>query len=480
MHRPLRSLIWVLGSVGAFAACNGAGLSAGGDGTNDPTQATSPTDDSDSGAPRPPCATNGECASGSCSNNRCDAPPSTGDSGTPPPPACGKATGTICKLGMTCASNDDCVSGLCGTDGANKNKCVSAKSCTGGLGADVKGCTSGTEDCCESIAVPGGAFTNYDNSGSASAATVAAFKLDKFEITVGRLRAFYKAMNGALRDHPPAPGAGKHPKFPNSGWRASFNVRLPNSWTEINNRMLGECAVGGDPNAWGAPTWSETAGANEDKPANCVDWYTLSAFCAWDGGRLPTDAEWSYVAFSGSEQRAYPWGNDVAAFGSHHDIVATSFNAPGETYGHYTEGPEFRQVNDGPLHIAHVGTKTARSKWGHSDMGGNVIEFTSEMAHPIGSTCDNCANFAYPDPPQGTPVQPLKWQPLDANGNPPPSDTATDFDDSRAIQDGKRLARGGSWQGEFEGHWLANVKNRHWYPLWRTYSALGARCARDL
>lgn len=463
--------------MGAVAACSSAGTNAA-DGTGATTDPSSPAAE-DPSAPRPPCTGDDECASGKCSENLCEPIPGSGDAGGPPPTPCGAAEGTKCELGRACATNADCASALCGTLGPNKNKCVSAKSCTGAPGADRK-CNEGKDDCCESIAVPGGAYTNRDNSGSPSAAVVAPFKLDKFEITVGRMRAFFEAVGGNVRGAAPAPGAGAHPLIAGSGWRDTWNVRLPGSWAEINARLTGECAVGGNNAAWGAATWTPEPGANEDKPINCIDWYTLFAFAVWDGGRLPTDAEWSYVAYSGAEDRAFPWGNDAASYATHKDIVATSFTAPGESYGHYTEGGEFRAIDDGPKHIARVGIKTARSKWGHADMGGNVIEFVLDVARPIPSACDNCANVAFPDPPQGAFYQPMKWQPLDAEGNPPPSDTADDFADARAVQDGKRLARGGSWQGEFEGHWLANVKNRHWYPLWRTYSALGARLARDL
>jgi formylglycine-generating enzyme required for sulfatase activity len=480
MTRRLRSLIWILGSVAGVGACSSARSGSGGTGaTTDPTLTTPPGGDVDGGAPRPPCTKNDECASGSCSHNRCAAPAGSGGDPSPPPPKpCGVASGTKCALDRDCASNADCTSNLCGTAGPSTGKCVSAKSCTGGPGANTK-CNDGNDDCCESIAVPGGSFTNYDRT-AASAATVAPFKLDKFEITVGRMRAYYTALGGNPRGNPPAPGAGAHPLIPNSGWRATWNVRLPGSWVEINARHAGECAVGGNNAQWGAATWTPEPGSNEEKPINCIDWYTLFAFAIWDGGRLATDAEWSFVAYSGSEQRTFPWGNDVAAFDTHRAVLVTSFLVTGTTFGRYTEGPEYRVVDEGPRHIAQVGTKTERSKWGHADLGGNVLEYVLDVARSLPASCVNCANVAFPDPPQGPPVQPLRWQPLDANGNPPPGDGPDDFADARAVQDGKRFARGGSWMGEYEGHYLPNKTNRFWAPVWRTYGALGGRVARGL
>lgn len=50
----------------------------------------------------------------------------------------------------------------------------------------------------------------------------------------------------------------------------------------------------------------------ETDPMNCVSWNQANAFCAWVGGRLPTDYEWEYAAKGGGNRR-YPWGNEDLA-----------------------------------------------------------------------------------------------------------------------------------------------------------------------
>jgi hypothetical protein len=53
--------------------------------------------------------------------------------------------------------------------------------------------------------------------------------------------------------------------------------------------------------------------AHANLPMNCMNWYEAFAFCAWDGGRLPTEAEWNYAAAGGDQQRAYPWSSPPGA-----------------------------------------------------------------------------------------------------------------------------------------------------------------------
>lgn len=215
----------------------------------------------------------------------------------------------------------------------------------------------GKEDCCAALPIHGGQFDRLNDAKVH--ATVADFHLDKFEVTVGRFRQFYESYPG---DKPVA-GAGKHPLIDDSGWNAAWDAKLPKSQLELGAML--KC----DENF---RTWTDKAGANESMPISCVTWYAAFAFCAWDGGRLPTEVEWNYAAAGGSEQRIYPWG-DATADESHVILDCQT---------------------DGPSCIFPAGSKPlGNGKWGHADLSGSMAEWTLDYHGELPSPCATCANL---------------------------------------------------------------------------------------
>jgi formylglycine-generating enzyme len=153
--------------------------------------------------------------------------------------------------------------------------------------------TCGKGDCCGSSEVSGGTF-NRSNDAS-TPAVVSNFRLDDFEITVGRFRRFVEHYAE------PAAGSGKNANdAQDDGWSAAWSAELPTDANAL--RAAVECDAD-------LHTWTEQPDAGEGRPMNCITWFEAQAFCIWDGGRLPTEAEWNYAAANGSEQRLYPWSD---------------------------------------------------------------------------------------------------------------------------------------------------------------------------
>ncbi|HEY5951509.1 MAG TPA: SUMF1/EgtB/PvdO family nonheme iron enzyme, partial [Kofleriaceae bacterium] len=230
---------------------------------------------------------------------------------------------------------------------------------------------AGNANCCESSVVPGNAvgatlagglfYRTYDMGSdnrftfnATTAATVSDFRLDTYEITVGRFRAFVDAGKGT-QGSPPAAGAGAHSKIAGSGWDVSWNGSLAADSTALKTALKCDAT---------RQSWTDTAGANEALPINCINWYDAMAFCSWDGGFLPTEAEWNYAASGGAEQRAYPWSNPATSL----TIDCSYANFHPSTYC----------VNDPTGGTNRVGSESPKGdgKWGHSDLAGNVWEWT--------------------------------------------------------------------------------------------------------
>jgi formylglycine-generating enzyme len=219
--------------------------------------------------------------------------------------------------------------------------------------------------CCESIDLVGGTY--YRGASLGYPATVSAFTLDRFEVTVERYTRFVAALDAGFV---PAEGDGAHPALGmQSGWQSAWNT-----WLAAPHEP--QCNTGRAYDDSFA-TWS--LAANELLPVNCVDWYHAFAFCVWDGGRLPTDAEWEYAATNGSQESNYPWGNEPAP-----DLDHASFGC------YFREGSgDSCALTD----ILSVGSFPAgANEWGHLDLAGSVGEWVLDYDQAEWlSPCTDCA-----------------------------------------------------------------------------------------
>lgn len=314
------------------------------------------------------------------------------------PPTCtGSQTGCEGKVAAQCV-NDAWVKTTCPkTCDATTGTCADYPSCRGGAGTSCV--VAGATSCCDTASVPGGTFHRRNAAGSP--ATVSPFDLDKYEVTVGRMRAFVAA-GGVTKLAPPATGAGALPKVPGSGWNPAWNVLLPADVPALHASFARPSA-----------TWTDQAGANENLPINNVTWFIALAFCAWDGGRLPTYAEMNFASAGGSEQRAYPWSvpptdQTITRMRAAYDcnFTAPAQNCPVSSCSDATSSPCDTTTCIAPAtcqypscsgcafsDIAQVGSLPGgKGKWGHFDLSGNVAELVYDTDAPLPLPCVDCVH----------------------------------------------------------------------------------------
>jgi len=278
------------------------------------------------------------------------------------------------------------MAGDTGASGAGGEGPPSFQSCNGNVGAGMDCGPAGDENCCASLTVPEGAFIRsydgVDHTDDDYGARLSSFGLDRFEVTVGRFRNFVDAWVDGWR---PSAGAGKHTHLSagsiagETGWDDAWSIVPPSTAGQWNTDLV--C------NATRA-VWTPSAGPNDKKPMTCVSWIEAYAFCIYDGGFLPTEAEWNYAAAGGDEQRYYPWSNPATS----NDVDPTY-----AVYDCLADGSAGCTLDDIPF----IGSRSPKGdgRWGHADLGGSALEWTLDWwVEPYASlACNDCAELAATD-----------------------------------------------------------------------------------
>lgn len=211
---------------------------------------------------------------------------------------CGGSSLTRCNLGEGCLKHSDCATDVC----SYKKVCIieSEKSCSSHFGGDTCGVgETGTPNakhvsCCENAPL----FGELSN-----------VKLDKFLITAGRMRTFIGRVNGNVRQFVQT--------LPGDVWRPEYDQYVPSTMAEADEQLGSffqkkSCHPGDYTGRtyWTTPTPDDFSSFTKDqldeKALNCVTWHLVTAFCAWDGGRMATGAE-IRNAFTNGGQYIQPW-----------------------------------------------------------------------------------------------------------------------------------------------------------------------------
>jgi len=98
--------------------------------------------------------------------------------------------------------------------------------------------------------------------------------------------------------------------------------------------------------------WSDHRFSAPEQPVVTVSWDDAMAYCAWAGGRLPTEAQWEHCA-RGADGRHFPWG----------------FDEPSPERAHFAQDWNAGATCAIGIHPAGIGP------FGNHDLTGNVWEW---------------------------------------------------------------------------------------------------------
>ena len=190
---------------------------------------------------------------------------------------------------------------------------------------------------------------------------------------------------------------------------------------------------------WRNPGFAQTG----SHPAVCVSWLDAVAYVDWLGlttgkaYRLPSEAEWEYVARAGTQTARY-WGDGREGACRHANISDQMLRT---TLNFLNSFEQFLGCSDGHAYTSAVASFTA-NPWGFHDMLGNVWQWTAD-----------CRHQTY----EGAPTDGSAWESSDGGA---------------CV---RRIARGGAWDSY---PWIARSAGRGGEPVANRHTKSGIRVAR--
>jgi len=181
----------------------------------------------------------------------------------------------------------------------------------------------------------------------------------------------------------------------------------------------GTCTAPSSSNSYTRTSYYGNATYN-NYPVIYVNWTQASAYCAWIGGRLPTEAEWEKAARGAyPSENIYPWGNTSPTCSLVNGNISDYCVGDTSEVGCYPSGASY---------------------YGVMDMAGNVWEWVND------------------------------WYSLTYYSSSPTTDPTGPTSGTY------RDLRGGSW---YDGAWYLRVSDRDYYDPALTATNVGFRCAQD-
>ncbi|OJJ21533.1 hypothetical protein BKI52_13395 [marine bacterium AO1-C] len=251
-----------------------------------------------------------------------------------------------------------------------------------------------------------------------------AFIMGSPSLEVDSLTVKYKFPKGYLQSEAPL-----HEVTLTSFWADKYEVRnkdfkkflLANpEWQKEN--MKDRLLKGTYLKHWQGNDYPEGA---DDIPVYNISWHAAVAYCQWQQKRLPTEAEWEYMASAGGKNQVFPWGDTL----------------PDSTKANY-------YANIG--RAVKVGSYPPNALGIH-DLAGNLWEFMA----------DEWSTDFYRQSPKNNPVNGSKT-----------------FDKVTLHKiNSRRVVRGGSWGGSVVN---LRVSFRDSHRPRHIVDHMGCRCVKDL